>query len=102
MIVPFGLNESERDLLDGAKRFVSGSEIADYLLVNALVDGEPVFFGVFSTKRSPSSPSGTPWDCAPRAVNCCRSDGRRCVWRIVAADPARRTSRSFPRVLEGD
>jgi alkylation response protein AidB-like acyl-CoA dehydrogenase len=33
-------------LLDGAKRFVSGSEIADYLLVNALVDDEPVFFGV--------------------------------------------------------
>lgn len=33
-------------VLDGAKRFVSGSEIADYLLVNALVDGAPVFFGV--------------------------------------------------------
>jgi len=33
-------------LLDGAKRFVSGSEIADYLLVNALVDGAPTFFGV--------------------------------------------------------
>lgn len=33
-------------VLDGAKRFVSGSEIADHLLVNALVDGEPVFFGV--------------------------------------------------------
>ena len=33
-------------LLDGAKRFVSGSEIASYLLVNALVDDEPVFFGV--------------------------------------------------------
>jgi alkylation response protein AidB-like acyl-CoA dehydrogenase len=33
-------------LLDGAKRFVSGSEIADYLLVNALVGDEPVFFGV--------------------------------------------------------
>ncbi|MGY2124692.1 acyl-CoA dehydrogenase family protein [Nocardia gipuzkoensis] len=32
--------------LSGAKRFVSGSEIADYLLVNALVDGEPAFFGV--------------------------------------------------------
>lgn len=32
--------------LDGAKRFVSGSEIADHLLVNALVDGEPAFFGV--------------------------------------------------------
>ncbi|MCI0159420.1 acyl-CoA/acyl-ACP dehydrogenase [Leifsonia shinshuensis] len=33
-------------LLDGTKRFVSGSEIADYLLVNALVDGEPTFFAV--------------------------------------------------------
>lgn len=32
--------------LDGAKRFVSGSEIADYLLVNALVDDSPVFFAV--------------------------------------------------------
>jgi alkylation response protein AidB-like acyl-CoA dehydrogenase len=33
-------------LLGGAKRFVSGSEIADYLLVNALVDEVPAFFGV--------------------------------------------------------
>lgn len=33
-------------LLDGAKRFVSGSEIADYLLVNALVENEPTFFCV--------------------------------------------------------
>jgi alkylation response protein AidB-like acyl-CoA dehydrogenase len=32
--------------LDGAKRFVSGSEIAEHLLVNALVDGVPTFFGV--------------------------------------------------------
>jgi alkylation response protein AidB-like acyl-CoA dehydrogenase len=32
--------------LDGAKRFVSGSEIADHLLVNALVDGQPTFFGI--------------------------------------------------------
>lgn len=32
--------------LDGAKRFVSGSEIAQHLLVNALVDGAPAFFGV--------------------------------------------------------
>lgn len=32
--------------LDGAKRFVSGSEIADHLLVNALVDGTPNFFGI--------------------------------------------------------
>jgi len=33
-------------VLNGAKRFVSGSEIADYLMVNALVGGEPAFFGV--------------------------------------------------------
>lgn len=32
--------------LDGAKRFVSGSEIADHLLVNARVEGLPTFFGV--------------------------------------------------------
>jgi alkylation response protein AidB-like acyl-CoA dehydrogenase len=32
--------------LDGAKRFVSGSEVADHLLVNTLVDGVPSFFGV--------------------------------------------------------
>ena len=32
--------------LDGAKRFVSGSEIADHLLVNVAVDGAPAFFGV--------------------------------------------------------
>ncbi|WP_233608226.1 acyl-CoA dehydrogenase family protein [Nocardia stercoris] len=32
--------------LSGAKRFVSGAEIADYLLVNARVDGVPTFFGV--------------------------------------------------------
>lgn len=32
--------------LSGAKRFVSGCEIADHLFVNALVDGEPTFFGV--------------------------------------------------------
>jgi alkylation response protein AidB-like acyl-CoA dehydrogenase len=32
--------------LDGAKRFVSGSEIADHLLVNALIDGVPTFFGI--------------------------------------------------------
>jgi alkylation response protein AidB-like acyl-CoA dehydrogenase len=32
--------------LDGTKRFVSGSEIADHLLVNALVDGVPTFFGI--------------------------------------------------------
>ncbi len=33
-------------MLDGAKRFVSGSEIAQHLLVNVLVDGVPTFFGV--------------------------------------------------------
>lgn len=32
--------------LSGAKRFVSGAEIADYLLVNARVDDVPTFFGV--------------------------------------------------------
>jgi alkylation response protein AidB-like acyl-CoA dehydrogenase len=32
--------------LDGAKRFVSGCEIADHFLVNAQVDGIPSFFGV--------------------------------------------------------
>jgi len=32
--------------LSGAKRFVSGCEIADYYLTNTLVDGEPAFFGV--------------------------------------------------------
>lgn len=32
--------------LDGAKRFVSGCEIADYFLVNTLLDGAPAFFGV--------------------------------------------------------
>lgn len=31
--------------LTGAKRFVSGCEIADHLLVNAVVDGAPSFFG---------------------------------------------------------
>ena len=33
-------------LLDGAKRFVSASEVADYLLVNALVEQVPAFFGI--------------------------------------------------------
>ncbi|WP_412543234.1 acyl-CoA dehydrogenase family protein [Longispora sp. K20-0274] len=33
-------------VLDGAKRFVSGCEAADYLLVNALVDDVPAFFGI--------------------------------------------------------
>jgi alkylation response protein AidB-like acyl-CoA dehydrogenase len=32
--------------LNGAKRFVSGSEIADHLLVNALVEGLPAIFGI--------------------------------------------------------
>lgn len=33
-------------VLDGAKRFVSGCEIADYVLVNALVGDIPAFFGI--------------------------------------------------------
>ncbi|MFC4304991.1 acyl-CoA dehydrogenase family protein [Cohnella boryungensis] len=32
--------------LDGAKRFVSGAELADYYLINASIDGQPAFFGV--------------------------------------------------------
>jgi alkylation response protein AidB-like acyl-CoA dehydrogenase len=32
--------------LEGAKRFVSGCEIADHYLINALVDGQPTFFGL--------------------------------------------------------
>lgn len=32
--------------ISGAKRFVSGSEIADHLLVNVSIDGEPAFFGI--------------------------------------------------------
>jgi alkylation response protein AidB-like acyl-CoA dehydrogenase len=32
--------------LNGAKRFVSGCEIADYYLTNTLADGVPAFFGV--------------------------------------------------------
>lgn len=45
--------------LDGAKRFVSGSEIADHLLVNALVDGVPTFFGI---DPDPSITSVDIWD----------------------------------------
>jgi alkylation response protein AidB-like acyl-CoA dehydrogenase len=32
--------------LDGAKRFISGCEVADHFLVNVLVDDQPSFFGV--------------------------------------------------------
>ncbi|MEJ2857548.1 MULTISPECIES: acyl-CoA dehydrogenase family protein [unclassified Saccharothrix] len=32
--------------LTGAKRFVSGCEIADHFLINALVDGQPTLFGL--------------------------------------------------------
>lgn len=32
--------------MDGAKRFVSGSEIADHFHVNVSIDGTPTFFGV--------------------------------------------------------
>jgi alkylation response protein AidB-like acyl-CoA dehydrogenase len=45
--------------LDGAKRFVSGCEIADHLLVNALVDGAPTFFGV---DRGPTITAVDIWD----------------------------------------
>lgn len=45
--------------LTGAKRFVSGCEIADYFLVNALVDGAPSFFGV---DRDPSISFIPIWD----------------------------------------
>jgi alkylation response protein AidB-like acyl-CoA dehydrogenase len=47
-LVPLQVAEPDPDghRLDGAKRFVSGCEIADYLFVNALVDGVPTFFGV--------------------------------------------------------
>jgi len=42
-----------------AKRFVSGCEIADHFLVNALVDGVPTFFGV---DRDPSISFVPIWD----------------------------------------
>ncbi len=45
--------------MTGAKRFVSGCEIADYFLVNALVEGEPSFFGV---DRDPSITLIPIWD----------------------------------------
>lgn len=45
--------------ITGAKRFVSGCEIADYFLVNALVDGAPNFFGV---DRDPSISLIPIWD----------------------------------------
>ena len=32
--------------LSGSKRFVSGCEIADYLVLNVLIDDQPTFFGV--------------------------------------------------------
>ncbi|WP_394551976.1 acyl-CoA dehydrogenase family protein [Agromyces sp. MMS24-JH15] len=32
--------------ISGAKRFVSGSELADHLLVNVAIDGAPAFFGI--------------------------------------------------------
>ncbi|MEU7526692.1 acyl-CoA dehydrogenase family protein [Saccharothrix sp. NPDC042600] len=32
--------------LTGAKRFISGCEIADHFLINALVDGQPTLFGL--------------------------------------------------------
>jgi alkylation response protein AidB-like acyl-CoA dehydrogenase len=45
--------------LTGAKRFVSGCEIADHFLVNALVDDVPSFFGV---ERSDSITFVPIWD----------------------------------------
>lgn len=45
--------------MTGAKRFVSGCEIADYFLVNTLVDGVPSFFGV---DRGPSITTIPIWD----------------------------------------
>jgi alkylation response protein AidB-like acyl-CoA dehydrogenase len=45
--------------MSGAKRFVSGCEIADHFLVNALVDGVPSFFGV---ERDPSISFVPIWD----------------------------------------
>jgi alkylation response protein AidB-like acyl-CoA dehydrogenase len=45
--------------MTGAKRFVSGCEIADHFLVNALVDGRPSFFGV---DRDPSISFVPIWD----------------------------------------
>jgi alkylation response protein AidB-like acyl-CoA dehydrogenase len=45
--------------MSGAKRFVSGCEIADHFLVNALVDGQPSFFGV---DRDPSISFVPIWD----------------------------------------
>jgi alkylation response protein AidB-like acyl-CoA dehydrogenase len=45
--------------LSGAKRFVSGCEIADYFLVNARVDGLPGFFGV---ERDESASFVPIWD----------------------------------------
>jgi alkylation response protein AidB-like acyl-CoA dehydrogenase len=45
--------------MSGAKRFVSGCEIADHFLVNALVDGVPSFFGV---ARGPSISFVPIWD----------------------------------------
>ncbi|MYW04940.1 acyl-CoA dehydrogenase family protein [Streptomyces sp. SID3343] len=45
--------------LDGAKRFVSGCEIADHFLVNALLDDGPAFFGV---SRDDSIETVSIWD----------------------------------------
>ena len=46
-------------VLSGAKRFVSGCEVADYFLVNALIDDVPSFFGV---DRNPSITFVPIWD----------------------------------------
>jgi alkylation response protein AidB-like acyl-CoA dehydrogenase len=45
--------------LAGAKRFVSGCEIADHFIVNVLIDGVPTFFGV---PAGPTVTSVPIWD----------------------------------------
>lgn len=45
--------------LSGAKRFVSGCEVADHFIVNVLVDGVPTFFGVAADDTITSVPI---WD----------------------------------------
>lgn len=47
-LVPLQAAEPVEDgwSLTGAKRFISGAEMADWFLVNAVVDGAPGFFGV--------------------------------------------------------
>lgn len=78
--------------LEGAKRFVSGCEIADHFLVNALLDDGPAFFGVAADKTIEGVPI---WDAM--GLRGTRSqmlafngtllpDRNRCV-RMVKGDP---------------